>query len=182
MRISSTPIEGVQLICFTPRSDERGSFARIFCDEELSSIIQSRQIRQMNLSRTTAVGAVRGLHYQHPPHSEMKIVTCLKGRVWDLALDLRRGSTTFLQWYATELSPENHLMLVVPEGCAHGFQALESGSELLYLHTARYAPGSEGGVKFDDQRLKITWPLAVTEVSERDQSFQALSAEFMGVL
>ena len=128
------------------------------------------------------VGAVRGLHFQHPPHAEMKLVRCLKGKVWDVAVDLRAGSSTFMQWHAEEMSPKNSRMLVIPEGCAHGFQVLEKNSELLYLHTSFYAPGFEGGVLFSDPRLNISWPLPVTDLSERDRHHPLIAPDFMGLI
>ena len=109
------------------------------------------------------------------------MVRCLKGRVWDVAVDLRAGSPTFLQHYAQELSAVNALMLVIPEGCAHGFQVLEPDSELLYLHTASYAPSAEGGVRFDDPLLNLLWPLTVTDLSERDKKHPLLDKNFLGI-
>lgn len=164
-----------------PYTDHRGAFARLFCSNALGGIVGSRQIVQINHSRTQTVGAVRGLHYQRPPHAEMKLVRCLKGRVWDVAVDLRAGSPTLLQWHAEELTPNNARMLVITEGCAHGFQALEADSELLYLHTAFYAPEAELGVCFDDPRLGIAWPLPVTELSDRDRHHPSLPAGFSGI-
>ena len=108
------------------------------------------------------------------------MIRCIKGRVWDVALDLRRGSPTFLQWHAQELSPEANSMIVIPEGFAHGFQTLEAGSELLYLHTARYAPENEGGLRYDDPSIGIIWPLPVTEVSQRDRNHLLLDSQFEG--
>ncbi len=112
----------------------------------------------------------------HPPHAEMKLVRCLRGRVWDVAVDLRAESPTFLHWHAEELSPDNHRMVVIPEGCAHGFQVLTPDSELLYLHTAFYAPDAEGGVRHDDPALGIRWPLPVTDLSPRDRSHPLIDA------
>lgn len=140
-----------------------------------------RHIKQINHSRTRTVGAVRGLHFQYPPHAEMKLVRCIKGRVWDVAVDLRAGSATFLRWHAEELAPENARMLVIPEGCAHGFQVLERDSELLYLHTARYVPQVEGGLSCQDPRLGIAWPLPVTDLSRRDSNHAPLTFDFPGV-
>lgn len=111
----------------------------------------------------------------------MKFVRCLRGRVWDVAVDLRRSSPSFLKWHAEELSPEHATMLVIPEGCAHGFQVLEAESELLYLHTAHYEKSAEGGVRHDDPRLGIHWPLPVTDLSERDRSHPLLDTTFPGV-
>ena len=129
MHIQQTVIEGVMVVETTPFVDQRGAFLRLFCERELSAILGERRIVQINYSRTEAVGTIRGLHYQRPPHAEMKLVRCLRGRVWDVALDLRQGSPTFLHWHAEELTPDNAQMLVIPEGCAHGFQALEAGME-----------------------------------------------------
>lgn len=162
-------------------SDHRGAFARLFCEQELAEILGDRNIVQINHSRTTQAGAVRGMHYQHAPQAEMKMVRCIKGRVWDVAVDLRKDSASFLRWHAVELSEENALMMVIPEGCAHGFQVLEPESELLYLHTASYAPACEGGVRFDDPQLKIAWPLDVTDLSERDKSHPLMNENFCGV-
>ena len=121
------------------------------------------------------------MHFQRPPHAEMKLVRCLKGKVWDVAIDLRAGSATFMQWHAEELSAENARMVVIPEGCGHGFQVLEEDSELLYLHTSLYAPEFEDGVLFNDPRLNISWPLPVTDLSERDRKHPLLTLDFAGL-
>ena len=182
MRIQRTAIDGVAVVETTPLVDQRGLFARLFCERDLSAILKGRRIVQANYSRTEVRGTIRGLHYQLPPHAEMKMVRCLRGRVWDVALDLREGSSTFLNWHAEELTPETALMLVIPEGCAHGFQVLEPGSDLLYLHTAAYEPAAEAGVRVDDPRLKITWPLPITDLSPRDQALPWLSVDFAGIV
>lgn len=180
MKINPTFIAGVMVVKTEPYIDKRGAFSRLFCSEELGEIVGSRRIVQINHSRTQIVGAVRGLHYQKPPHAEMKLVRCLKGRVWDVAVDLRAGSPTLLHWHAEELSAENARMLVIPEGCAHGFQVLEEGSELLYLHTAFYTPPAEGGIRPTDSKLAIRWPLPVQDLSDRDGNHPLLTAEFSG--
>lgn len=162
--------------------DERGGFARLFCEQELSSVIGRRKIVQINHSRTEAVGAVRGLHFQHAPNAEMKLVRCLKGKVWDVAVDLRPQSPSYKRWHAQELSAQNAHLMVIPEGFAHGFQVLEAGSELLYLHTAVYKPETEGGVRHDDPALGITWPLPVTDISARDSSHAYIDPGFRGVV
>lgn len=181
MKVNSTGIDGVAVVETTPYADHRGSFARLYCERELGEVIGGRRIVQVNHSRTASVGAIRGMHFQHPPYAEMKLVRCLKGRVWDVAVDLRAGSPTFLKWHGEELTPENARMLVIPEGCAHGFQALAPDTELLYLHTAFYTPDAEGGVRYDDALLGITWPLAVTEVSQRDAGHPAIGSGFSGI-
>jgi len=181
VKTTPTHLAGVFVIETTLRHDARGAFARLYCERELAAVITHRRIVQINHSRTHAMGAVRGLHYQRAPHAEMKLVRCLKGRVWDVAIDLRAGSPTFLQWHAEELAACDARMLVIPEGCAHGFQVLETDSELLYLHTAYYAPAAEAGLRWDDPRLGIAWPLAMTDLSERDRRHPLLTPDFAGI-
>lgn len=165
----------------TPHSDARGAFARMYCDRELVELLGARRIVQINHSRTATVGAVRGLHFQYPPHAEMKFVRCLKGKVWDVSVDLRQRSPTFLHWHAEELTPTNTRMMVIPEGFAHGFQVLEAESELLYLHTAFYTPEAEGGLRHDDPRVDIVWPIAVADLSTRDASHPMIDKNFQGI-
>lgn len=181
MKIHPTPIAELTMAESQIFKDERGAFARLFCEQELFAVLGVRKIVQINHSCTEAVGAVRGLHFQHTPHAEMKLVRCLKGKVWDVAVDLRANSSSFKRWYAQELSPQNAYMMVIPEGFAHGFQVLEAGSELLYLHTAFYKPEAEGGVRHDDPALGITWPLPVTDISERDSSHAYIDTFFRGI-
>jgi len=178
--VSPTNLPGVCVVHTTAIIDRRGSFSRFYCEHELAGIIGQRRVVQINHSRTSLVGAVRGMHYQEPPQAEMKLVRCLSGRVWDVAVDLRRGSPTFLRWHAEELTPSNAHMLVVPEGCAHGYQVLEPESELLYLHTAFYSAEVERGINWSDPRIAIAWPLAVTELSERDGRHPHLAPDFAG--
>ncbi len=181
MDIHATPLTGVYRVIATPHQDERGQFARWFCQRELADLLDGQQIVQINHSLTRCVGAVRGLHFQYPPHAEMKLIRCLRGRVFDVAVDLRAGSPTLWHWYGVELSAATHMMLVIPKGCAHGFQVLEPDSELLYLHTTFYAPAAEGGIHIDDSRLKITWPLPITDLSPRDQALPRLTTDFTGI-
>jgi dTDP-4-dehydrorhamnose 3,5-epimerase len=181
VNIKPTSIEGVSVIETTPHTDNRGAFARLYCEHQLAPVIGNRRIVQINHSRTSAVGAIRGMHFQRPPRAEMKLVRCLKGRVWDVAVDLRADSSTYLQWHAEELTPENSKMLVIAEGFAHGFQVLEPNSELLYLHTAFYAPEAEGGICYDDPALAITWPQAVTDISPRDTGHPLIDSGFEGL-
>lgn len=182
MKIDKTPIAGVSVVQSSSIEDARGMFARFYCEDELSSVLNGRRIVQANFSRTSGPGTVRGFHFQHPPHAEMKFIRCLRGKVWDVAVDLRAGSSTFLKWYAVELSPGNLNMMVIPEGCAHGFQVLEAESELLYLHTAAHAPAAEGGVRYDEPRVGVDWPLKVAHLSERDRHQSALAADFSGIV
>lgn len=181
MNSVATPIAGVMRIETSPHSDARGAFARFFCEESLADLLGGRRVVQINHSRSVERGTIRGMHFQHAPYAEVKFVRCLRGRVWDVAVDLRAGSPTFLKWHAEELSPENAHMLVIPEGCAHGFQTLEPDTELLYLHTAAYTPGAEGGVRYDDPAIGIRWPLPATNISPRDAGHGWITADFTGL-
>lgn len=182
MNIRATDIAGAVVAEGRPYTDHRGAFSRLFCELELAEVIGQRHMVQVNHSRSSVIGAVRGMHFQHPPHAEMKLVRCIRGRVWDVVVDLRAGSPTFLRWHAEELSPESSRMLIIPEGCAHGFQVLEADSELLYLHSAFYNLASEGALRYDDPRLAINWPLPVTDLSERDKEHALLNNEFAGLV
>ncbi|MCB2187250.1 MAG: dTDP-4-dehydrorhamnose 3,5-epimerase family protein [Deltaproteobacteria bacterium] len=180
MRLRPTPLAGVTLVELALQVDARGQFTRLFCAREMAELAGG-EIAQINRSLTRRPGTVRGLHYQGPPALEAKTIFCLAGAVWDVAVDLRRGSPTFLQWHAVVLTRANQRALHLPPGVAHGFQTLEPDSELLYLHSQFYAPEHEGGVRPDDPRLGITWPREIAGLSERDQSFPLLSDDFPGV-
>jgi dTDP-4-dehydrorhamnose 3,5-epimerase len=180
MRLVATEIAGVLIVESTLFRDARGSFVRFFCARDLEDVLGERRIVQVNHSLTRLVGAIRGFHYQPPPHAEMKFVRCLKGRVWDVILDLRKGSSTFLKWHAQELSGEGGHMIVVPEGCAHGFQVLQENSEMLYLHTEFFNPEADSRVCYNDPLLKIKWPLPVTEITAADREQASLPQDFLG--
>jgi len=181
MKLMPTRIEGLFVAETDWMSDDRGAFSRLFCEHELAGAIGSRKIVQINRSLTISSGTVRGMHYQHPPHAETKLVRCTKGRILDVAIDIRAGSPTLLQWHAEELSPQNARMSIIPEGFAHGFQALEHDSELLYLHTNFYRPEAEGGVLCSDPQLAIPWPLPVANLCDRDQGYPILPRDFCGI-
>ncbi|THB65941.1 MAG: dTDP-4-keto-6-deoxy-D-glucose epimerase [Desulfovibrio sp.] len=181
MKIHALPLAGVFLVETAPFKDSRGEFCRLYCRRELAAVGVDTSIAQVNRSLTRSRGAVRGMHFQHAPMAEIKIVHCVRGRVFDVAIDLREGSPTFLQWRAEELSSEAGTAMVIPEGCAHGFQVLEPNSELLYLHTAPYSPEHEGGVRCTDPRVGIDWPLPPRDLSRRDQSLPMLAADFQGL-
>jgi dTDP-4-dehydrorhamnose 3,5-epimerase len=181
VKITPTPLEGLLVVESTSFVDPRGAFARRYCERELAEVLDARRVVQINQSRTHAVGAVRGMHFQRPPHAEMKLIWCVHGKVLDVAVDLRRGSPTLLRWHAVELSPASGRMMVIPEGFAHGFQVLEADSELVYLHTAFYAPEAEGGVPHDDPALGIAWPLPAVDLSARDRSHPPIGPGFEGI-
>lgn len=161
--------------------DDRGFLSRFYCAEEFAQAGMNKPIAQINHTLTRKKGAVRGLHFQHAPHAEMKLVSCLKGEVWDVAVDLRRGSPTFLQWHAEVLSATNRKSLLIPEGFAHGFQALTENCELIYLHTSAYQPASEDALNIADPRLGIAWPLLVSEISDRDRNHKLIEQSFQGI-
>ncbi len=181
MNLMSTGIPGVFSIKAVSSRDSRGQFSRLFCDKELQSVLHGRYIRQINRSITSKAGAIRGMHYQMPPYAEMKIIQCLQGSVFDVAVDLRENSSTYLKWIAFQLDSESINGLIIPEGCAHGFQALREDSELVYFHTAPYTPKSEGGVRYDDPLLSIKWPLPCVDVSARDLSHPLIDKSFKGI-
>lgn len=170
--LHSTPINGVFELDVQPFADHRGAFLNAFRSHELAFAKSwgDRGIAQVNLSRTEGVGTIRGLHLQAEPDSEAKLVRCLSGRVWDVAVDLREHSLTHGQWHAVELSPDRGNALLIPEGCAHGFQVLEPGSELLYLHSGAWNQEAETGVRWDDPQLAVAWPLPVMDLSDRDRN------------
>jgi len=179
--IVDTPLEGLKLILRRPIGDDRGYLERLFCADELNSLMAGRQIVQVNHTLTTRRGAVRGMHFQYPPHAEIKLVTCLRGEVFDVAVDVRRGSPTFLQWHSQVLGAGNHNTLLIAEGFAHGFQTLTADCEMLYFHTAAFEPGAEGGLNARDSRLAIAWPQAISELSPRDAAHPMVNEDFSGL-
>lgn len=180
-RLHATPIAGLTRLERLPVADHRGFFERIFSSEELAGIGFRKPIAQVNRTLTRRRGAIRGLHFQRPPHAEAKLVTCLRGEVFDVALDLRQGSPTFLHWHAEILSGANNISFAIPEGFAHGFQTLTEDCELLYCHSAPYVPQSEDGVNAQDETLAIAWPLTITELSARDAGLPRIGADFTGI-
>lgn len=177
----ATPIKDLQVIERHPIGDSRGFLERLFCQETLGQLMQDKTIHQINRTLTQKKGTVRGLHFQSPPHAETKIVACLKGQVWDVAVDLRQGSPTFLQHHAVLLTDDNHRSYLIPEGFAHGFQTLTPDCEMLYFHTADYNTEAEGALNALDPLLAINWPEHITERSERDISHAMLTDDFHGV-
>lgn len=181
LTISPLPLPGLLCVQRQPRRDARGAFTRLFCAQELRAAGWSAPLAQINHSHSALRGSLRGLHYQRAPHGETKLVSCLRGAVWDLALDLRRGSPTLLRWHALVLSPGNGLALLIPPGFAHGFQALSDDAEVLYCHDAPHAPDAEAGLHPLDRRLAIDWPLPVAQLAPRDAAQRWLDADFAGV-
>lgn len=181
LTITPTPLAGLQVVQRKRLEDARGFFSRLFCAQELADAGFSPSVAQVNHTLTRHRGAVRGLHFQYPPHAEQKFVSCLRGEVFDVAVDLRQGSSTFLQWHAERLSADNQRSLLIPQGFAHGFQALSDDCELLYLHSMPYAPDAEGALHVRDPALAIAWPLPVAALSPRDASHPLVDSSFMGI-
>ena len=174
MRFETIPLAGAYLIHLDPRVDERGAFARAFCVQEFAAHGLETEFVQANISTNVHAGTVRGMHSQRPPHAEVKLVRCTKGVIYDVIVDIREGSESYLRWFGAELSEANGLTMYVPKGFAHGYQALSDGATTFYMVSSYYAPGSEGGLRFDDPRLGITWPRGVTDISDKDAKWPLL--------
>lgn len=181
MKIIPTPLSGLYEIRQTPLSDARGRFTRLFCEADLAPIRAGLHFPQINLSETRGRGTLRGMHYQTPPAAEAKLIRCLRGRVFDVAVDVRADSPTFLHWHALELADDNDRAVFIPEGFAHGFQTLTDEVQLLYMHTAPWTPACEAGLRHDDPRLAIRWPLPAANVSERDRGHALIDPRFAGI-
>jgi dTDP-4-dehydrorhamnose 3,5-epimerase len=178
---ATTPLEGLLAVQRRPVEDQRGFLCRVYCADEFAAAGIREPLSQINHTLTRRTGAVRGMHFQHPPHAEMKLVSCLRGQVFDVAVDVRRHSPTFLRWHADVLSAANTRALLIPAGFAHGFQALTDDCEVLYLTTAPYDPACEGALNARDPRLAIAWPLPITAMSDRDWSHPMVPADFDGL-
>jgi dTDP-4-dehydrorhamnose 3,5-epimerase len=178
-----TPISlaGSYVIDLEPRSDERGWFARYYCKEEFQKIGHTKEWVQMNHSVTNKKGSIRGMHFQEHPYKEIKMLRCIAGSVYDVIIDLRKDSDTFLKWTCVELSATNKKMLYIAEGFAHGFQCLEDNCELIYHHSEFYQPGAEAGIRYNDPLVNIKWPLPLTVISPRDSKHHFLNENFKGI-
>lgn len=181
MTFLETALKGSYIITLTPFSDDRGWFARTYCKNEFAEIGHDKEWVQINHSFTKNKGTVRGMHFQHPPFSEIKMVRCIAGAVLDVIVDIRKDSPSFLKHVAVELSAVNKKMIYIPKGFAHGFQTLEENTELIYHHSEFYQPGVEGGLRYDDPIINIQWPLPVAELSERDGKHPLLDQNFKGI-
>ena len=176
MKFSETELGSVYTIELEPIGDDRGFFSRFWCRKELDEQGLFFEIAQINTSYNANAGTVRGFHYQRDPHSETKIVACTSGRVFDVAVDVRPNSPTYLNWFGAELSAENNRLLYIPAGFAHGYQALEDDSRMLYLISEFYAPDFESGLRYNDPAIGVAWPQEVTSVSDKDSKW-ALTAD-----
>ena len=181
MIFTETPLSGSFIVSLNPIGDSRGWFARTYCKNEFAQIGHDKEWVQINHSFTSLKGTIRGLHFQNNPFSEIKLLRCISGAVYDVIVDLRKNSPTFLKWFGTELSAENKNMLYIPKGFAHGFQSLADNTELIYHHSEFYNSEAESGLMFDDEKLNIKWPLEVANISERDKNHQLLNSTFKGL-
>jgi len=176
-----TEINDLCIVQKVPITDIRGSFTRMFCARDFAELGLTKPIVQINHSVNYGKGMVRGMHCQIPPSAETKIVSCLRGKIFDVAIDLRAGSKTFLKWHGEELSEENQKAVFIPEGFAHGFQILEDHCTLLYLHTNFYTPGAELSFNVMDPKFDISWPLPISKISERDEAHAFMAKDFSGI-
>jgi dTDP-4-dehydrorhamnose 3,5-epimerase len=176
MRFEPTSIEGVLILRLDLHRDERGSFARTFCQTEFRDAGVPFTVVQANVSRNTERSTLRGLHYQRAPHGEPKIISCPRGRIWDVAVDMREASPTYRRWQAFELGPDTDSALFLRDGIAHGFLTLEPDSEVHYLMGADYVPEAATGVRWDDPAIAITWPALPQVISRRDRDYPLLEA------
>jgi dTDP-4-dehydrorhamnose 3,5-epimerase len=178
---ASLPLAGLKLVERQRLGDDRGFLSRMFCAEELAESGWQKPIAQISHTYTCQKGTVRGLHFQYYPHAEMKLVSVIRGELWDVAVDLREGSPTYLQWHGETLSAQNNRAMLIPEGFAHGFQAVTDDVEILYCHSAAYSEEAEGGLNPMDTKLNIKWPLPISRMSSRDQSHPFIDDEFTGL-
>jgi dTDP-4-dehydrorhamnose 3,5-epimerase len=176
-----TPLEGLQEVVRNPLGDSRGSLCRLFCEDAFLAAGVNSPINQINHTLTQKMGTVRGFHFQYPPAAEHKIVMCIRGKAFDVAVDLRAESQTFLRWHGVELSADNGCALSIPKGFAHGFQTQSTDCELLYFHNAPYAPEYEGCFHAEDPQIGVTWPLPVDEMSDKDVANPFISKDFAGI-
>ena len=181
MKFDRIPLEGARVIELEKRGDERGFFARYFCEREFAAEGLESRFVQINNSFTGRKGTLRGLHYQLPPAAEAKIVRCVRGVLWDAIVDLRPNSPSYLKWYGAELSAENRLMMYVPRGFAHAILTLTDDAEALYLVSTFYSPEQERGLRWNDPAFGINWPIEPTDISPKDAKWPDFNPVFHGV-
>ncbi len=174
MEFLKTKIQGLIQIQPSPNSDNRGLFARTFCEKTFQAAGLETHFPQCSTSFNTKAATLRGMHFQDDPYSEIKVIRCTRGKIFDVIVDVRKNSQTYLQWQGFELSAENRLSLYVPAGCAHGFQTLEDASEVYYMISREFHADSARGLRWNDPKLKITWPQTTQVISDRDQSWPTL--------
>ena len=177
----STPLKDLYKIERKLIKDQRGFLSRLFCTDHFKEIGFNKPIVQMNHTLTYKKGVIRGMHYQNQPYTEAKIITCIQGEIFDVVVDLRKDSPTFLEWHSEILSANNQTSLFIPEGFAHGFQTLSDECNLIYMHSSIFSSDSEGAFNALDPKLAITWPIEITEISERDSKHPMINDRFKGI-
>lgn len=177
----STPIKDLFILKTVRIEDERGHLSRLFCSKEIESLGWKSPLKQVNFTRTLQKGTVRGFHFQSQPHSEYKYVRCIRGKIFDTALDLRKNSKSFLQTHSQILTDENDLGFLIPPGVAHGFQSLTNNTELLYMHSEFYVPDSDCGINPMDPQVNVEWPREITTISQKDASQPFLPLNYEGI-
>jgi dTDP-4-dehydrorhamnose 3,5-epimerase len=180
-KINKTCLLDLFFVDLKPLKDNRGYLKRLYCNDEFINIMGNKPISQINYTFTKKKGSLRGLHYQIKPFSEKKIITCIKGEVYDVAVDLRKNSSTFLKYFSIILSEKNNKMIIIPEGFAHGFQTLKDNSEMMYFHSKPFSSKSERGINSLEPKLNIKWPLKFTQISARDKNHSFLKLDFKGI-
>ena len=181
MIFTETPLLGAYVIEIEKHEDERGFFARSWCAQEFSSRGLDSRLVQCNISFNERKGTLRGLHYQLPPHGEVKLVRCTRGAIYDVIVDLMADSPTFLKWFKVELTAMDYRMLYIPERFAHGFQTLENGTEIVYQMSECYVPDAARGICWNDSRVGIVWPEADRTISKKDREYTDLDRTFAGL-
>lgn len=171
MIFQETHLRGAYIIDIEKREDQRGFFARSWCQREFEEQGLSAQIVQANIAYNRLRGTLRGMHYQHPPYAEIKLIRCTRGAIYDVIVDLRPDSPTYCQWIGVELTAANYRMLYVPEGFAHGYQTLADDVEVVYQVSQFYTPGAEGGARYNDPAFGIEWPVEVSLISDKDRTW-----------
>jgi len=177
MRFSGTNLSGLIKVAAETRNDDRGTFARAYCEEEFKAQGLETGFVQANVAYTKRAGILRGLHYQVQPWAETKLVCCIKGAIFDVAVDVRPGSPTFLHWAGVELSEGDGIAMYIPQGFAHGYQAVSDNAGVFYMSSAPYKSSAEAGIRYDDPSIRIHWPLPPREISDKDRSWPSISED-----
>ena len=182
MELIASHIDGLYTVLLKKLEDDRGLFARTYCKNEFKKIGFDKEFVQFNHSFNKLKGTIRGMHFQQMPFAETKLIRCVQGAVYDVAVDIRKNSPTYLQWFGVELTAENMVSVLIPEGFAHGFQTLKNDSALIYHHTAFYTPQADAGIRFDDSLININWKLPAVNISDKDKNYPFIDKNFKGII
>ena len=182
MEFIASHIDGLYTVLLKKLEDDRGLFARTYCKNEFKKIGFDKEFVQFNHSFNKLKGTIRGMHFQQMPFAETKLIRCVQGAIYDVAVDIRKNSPTYLQWFGAELTAENMVSVLIPEGFAHGFQTLKNDSALIYHHTAFYTPQADAGIRFDDAAININWKLPAVNISAKDKNYPLIDKNFKGII